>query len=59
MFLYVYDMDHITIFSFMDFLYTHLEPGSFRPAYVDTDSMCLGLSKTAVPKDDTPEAYYR
>ena len=52
-------MDHMTIFSFMDFLYTHLEPGSFRPTYVDTDSMCLGLSKTAVPKDDTPEAYYR
>lgn len=43
----------------MEFLYTHLEPGSFRPTYADTDSMCLGLSKTATPKDDTTEAYYR
>ena len=43
----------------MEFLYTHLEPGSFRPGYADTDSMCLGLSKTAVPKDGSTEAYYR
>ena len=43
----------------MEFLYTHLETGSFRPAYADTDSMCLGLSKTTVPVDGTTEAYYR
>ena len=30
----------------MYFLYDHLEPGSFRAAYADTDSMCLGLTKT-------------
>ena len=43
----------------MEFLYTHLERGSFQPAYADTDSMTLGLSKTAVPKDDSLESYYR
>ena len=43
----------------MEFLYRHLKPGSFRPAYADTDSMCLGLSRTAVPKDESTEAYYR
>lgn len=42
----------------MEFLYAHLETGSFRPAYADTDSMCLGLSKTAVPMNDSTEAYY-
>ena len=43
----------------MEFLYLHLKPGSFRPGYADTDSMCLGLSKTAIPKDSSTEAYYR
>ena len=43
----------------MEFLYTHLQPGSFRPAYADTDSMCLGLSRTRKPLDDSTEAYYR
>ena len=43
----------------MEFLYQHLEPGSFRPAYADTDSMCLGLSRTLEPQDDSIESYYR
>lgn len=43
----------------MEFLYTHLQPGSFRPAYADTDSMCIGFTRTAIPKDDSLEAYYR
>ena len=30
----------------MHFLYDHLEKGSFRTAYSDTDSMCLGLTKS-------------
>ena len=43
----------------MEFLYQHLNPGSFRPAYADTDSMCIGLSQTAIPKDGSSESYYR
>lgn len=35
-------------------------PGSFRTAYADTDSMCLGLSRTkAIPEDASLEDYYR
>ena len=30
----------------MTFLYDHLQKGSFRTAYADTDSMCLGLTRT-------------
>ena len=33
----------ILFLRFMYFLRDHLQPGSFRPAYCDTDSMCLGL----------------
>ena len=44
----------------MSFLYDHLLPGSFRPAYADTDSMCLGLSRTKpIAEDATLEEYYR
>ena len=32
---------------FMMFIYDHLESGSFRSCYSDTDSMCLALSKSA------------
>ena len=45
-------------FRFMFYLYDHLEEGSFKAAYADTDSMCLGLSRTiqsklpAVPEDN-------
>ena len=31
----------------MIWLYDHLEEGSFRNAYADTDSMCFGLSQSA------------
>ena len=45
---------------FMYFLLDHLEPGSFRHAYADTDSMCLGLSKSnPIPPNCKPEVYYR
>ena len=42
------------ILRFMWFLFDHLEEGSFRPAYADTDSMCLALSKSqpSSPDDD-------
>ena len=44
----------------MSFLYDHLMPGSFRPAYADTDSMVLGLSRTKpISEDATLEEYYR
>ena len=44
----------------MQFLYSHLRPGSFVNAYADTDSMCLGLSRTKpIPEDATLEEYYR
>ena len=50
----------ILFLRFMYFLSDHLEPGSFRPAYCDTDSMCLGLSKSnVIPPDCNPEVYYR
>ena len=48
----------------MYYLYDHLEPGSFKASYADTDSMCLGLSRTnqsqlpAEPKDDL-ERYHK
>ena len=44
----------------MQYLYLHLRPGSFVSSYADTDSMCLGLSRTKpIPKDATLEEYYR
>ena len=44
----------------MMFLYDHLKPGSFRNSYADTDSMCLGLSRTkTIPPNATLEEYYR
>ena len=44
----------------MNFLRIHLLPGSFRSSYADTDSMCLGVSRTQpIPEDATPEQYYR
>ena len=35
----------ILFLRFMYFLFDHLEPGSFRASYCDTDSICLGLRK--------------
>ena len=44
----------------MYYLYHHLLPGSFRPSYADTDSMCLGLSRTKpIPPNASEEQYYR
>ena len=44
----------------MFYLRDHLLPGSFRPSYADTDSMCLGLSRTRpIPENATPEEFYR
>ena len=44
----------------MNFLRVHLLPGSFRSSYCDTDSMCLGLSRTQpIPENPTLEQYYR
>ena len=44
----------------MMFLYKHLKPGSFRNCYADTDSMCLGLSRTKeIPENASLEEYYR
>ena len=44
----------------MQFLYLHLKPGSFVNSYADTDSMCLGLSRTKpIPENATLEEYYR
>ena len=44
----------------MYYLQDHLLPGSFRPSYADTDSICLGLSRTSpIPPKASPEEYYR
>ena len=44
---------------FMFHLFKHLEPGSFRSVYADTDSMCLALTRSRVPFNDTEEEKYR
>ena len=36
----------------MFFLQKHLKKGSFRNAYSDTDSMCLGTTRTATITDE-------
>ena len=36
----------LLFYRYMYFMFHHLEPGSFRAVYADTDSMCLGLTKT-------------
>ena len=43
----------------MWFLFDHLEPGSFRTVYADTDSMAIATTKTALFKDNmsTEERY--
>ena len=44
----------------MFFLEEHLEDGSFKTAYADTDSMCLGLtSSNPEPEDGTKEDQLR
>ena len=44
----------------MFYLFNHLEYGSFRTVYADTDSMCLALTKTLPESPDcTEEQKYR
>ena len=50
----------VLFLDFMLFLYSHLKPGSFLNSYADTDSICLGLSRTKpIPENATLEEYYR
>ena len=44
---------------YMYFMYKHLQPGSFRSVYADTDSMCLALTKTRRVQNDSEEEKYR
>ena len=45
--------------KFMFHLFYHLEPGSFRSVYADTDSMCLALTKSRPVENDSEEEKYR
>ena len=46
--------------EFMYYIYNHLQPGSFRACYADTDSMCLALTKTNHQKmNENTESFYR
>merc|ERR1711911_99133 len=50
----------VLFLDFMLFLYSHLKPGSFLNSYADTDSICLGLSRTKpIPENASLEEYYR
>ena len=50
----------VLFLRFMYFILDHLQPGSFRNAYADTDSICLGLSKSGPRSpDQNPEEYLR
>ena len=44
---------------YMYFMFKHLEPGSFRTVYADTDSMCLALTKSRNVQNDSEEEIYR
>ena len=44
---------------FMYHLFYHMEPGSFRCVYADTDSICLALTKTRDVQNDSEEEKYR
>ena len=44
----------------MWFLYDHLQPGSFRPCYADTDSMAIATTESAhISEEMTTEERYR
>ena len=43
----------------MWYLYDHLQPGSFKPIYADTDSMCLALSRSRFENTDDLENLHR
>ena len=46
--------------EFMYYIYNHLQPGSFRTCYADTDSMCLALTKTNhAEMNGNIESFYR
>ena len=46
--------------EFMYWFYEHVQPGSFRTCYADTDSMCLALTKTDYTKmNGNEEMFYR
>lgn len=46
--------------EFMYWFYEHVQPGSFRTCYADTDSMCLALTKTDHSKmGESEEMFYR
>ena len=49
----------VLFLRFMFYLYHHLEPGSFRSVYADTDSMCLALTKSRDVTNDSEEEKYR
>ena len=40
-------------------LHSHLKPGSFRPIYADTDSMCIALSNSRFENMDDLEDLQR
>ena len=45
---------------FMEYLRIHLKPGTFRPAYCDTDSMAIGIAGAAdTCADMSTEDQYR
>lgn len=44
---------------YMWHLYGHLKPGSFKPVYADTDSMCLALSQSRFGDTDDLEDLHR
>ena len=43
----------------MFYIYEHLEPGSFKTAYADTDSMCFALTKSRDCPGGTKEEQLR
>ena len=49
----------LLILRYMFFLYHHLQCGSFKSVYADTDSMCLALTKTRAVTNDSEEEKYR
>ena len=59
-----HDISHgVSILNFelryMWYLYDHLQPGSFKPIYADTDSMCLALSRSRFGNTDDLEDLHR
>ena len=55
---FLYNLTLNLISSFMYWLEKHLEDGSFKTCYADTDSMALALTRSG-PKSDDPEQNLR